>query len=619
LAAAEAHLNTLVRLGIRPDQIGAELQRQSLVDSGEYFEAMIKSVAKKREELEEQWQRMAIQLGTESEPVEDALRASVEERLMCRIWDHDQAVWGQVQPIASDPLAWLHIIEVMRENVPDLDAFTHAVVRDGFTKAVIVGMGGSSLLTRLFVRAFKPWIDLHKPSANRLELTALDSITTMDIEAITRNLDPAETLFIISSKSGETVETVALFKYIYQWIVSKLGEENAGSHFVAITNPETSLATIAGKHHFRRTFLDNPDMMGHFSALSYTGLVPAALLGVDIKRLLGRAQAMACNAHGCNQAVNGDNLAAQLGTTLGILAKSRRDKLMLSSSPLIHDFDNWIERIVAGSCGKAGQGIVPVTGELFRPGQLYKDDRIFVYHLLDGDEDINEQLALANEAGHPTITIRLKDVYDLGGLLFMWQMASAVAAHHLGVNPFTQPDLDNSKRLAGQMMEVYTRTGRLPEQETTALTAANLQAFIDSSRPNGYIAIQAFLPEDDEIVAALRRLRSHLAGRSGLAVTLGFAPRFLHRTGQLHKGGSRDGLFIQLTADPQQDLAIPDLDGGRGSTLTFGAMLQAQALGDALALRQAGRRIIHFNLGQDVLGGLERLTRIVEEQEPVFA
>jgi hypothetical protein len=444
-------------------------------------------------------------------------------------------------------------------------------------------------------------------------------------------LDPEHSLFLVSSKSGTTVETLSLFRFFYNWTASALGAGEAGAHFVAITDPGSPLADLAEKLGFRDIFLNDPDMGGRYSALSYVGLVPAALVGADISRLLGRARRM---SQSCGPDVEvEDNPAAQLGAVLGELAKAGRDKATVISSPGVASLGDWVEQLVAESTGKQGTGILPVVREPVAAKRKYGPDRLFVYHQLEEDAPTEAALEALREGGHPVIHLHLGDRYDVGALFFLWEMAVAIAGHRLGIHPFNQPNVERAKARAREIVYTYQVTGTLAS-ETPRLSLPGITIYGDaqgrtleevlevflgqdtSGAPSphskqSYIALQAFVPPTPETTAALQELRLGLRDRTGLATTFGYGPRFLHSTGQLHKGDTGQGLFIQLTADHPQDVAIPDKAGRPTSSLTFGTLIRAQALGDGQALWDAGRRVIRFHLEQQVVAGIERLTRSI--------
>ena len=378
---------------------------------------------------------------------------------------------------------------------------------------------------------------------------------------------------------------------------------------MAITDPGSRLADLAERYGFRATFLNDPNIGGRYSALSYFGLVPAALIGVDVPTLLDRAMTATCNSESCNCPVEGDNNGAWLGAILGELTKAGRDKVTIIASPAtaITSFGDWVEQLIAESTGKEGRGILPVVGEPLGSPDVYGDDRLFVHLRLNDDETHDAAVQALEEAGHPVVRLRLGDRYDLGGQFFLWEMATAVAGHRLGINPFDQPNVEAAKMLVRNMVAEYTETGALPRGETTPLTAEALNEFLAQAQPGDYITLQAYVQPTAETDAALLALRAWLRDRYRLATTVGYGPRFLHSTGQLHKGDAGHGLFIQFTADDPRDAPIPDQAGSPDSTMTFGVLKMAQALGDRQALLDAGRRVIRFHLEDDVVGGLKRL------------
>jgi glucose-6-phosphate isomerase len=435
----------------------------------------------------------------------------------------------------------------------------------------------------------------------------LDSTDPQAVRAAEKSLDLTKTLFIVSTKSGGTVETFSFFKYFYNRVAERVGAENAGKHFIAITDPGSRLADTAAQYCFRETFLNNPNIGGRYSALTYFGLIPAALVGVDVERLLDSAQVMTCNTDGCNCPVDGNNLGGQLGTVLGELAKAGRDKLTFVLSPKIESFGDWVEQLIAESTGKEGKGILPVVGEPLGAPDVYGNDRVFVYLKLADDSTHDRNIQALENAGHPVIRLFLNDEYDLGGQFFLWEMATAVAGTRLGINPFDQPNVEAAKILARKMVAEFTEKGAFPKTNSTPPSSAALKNFLEQSQPGAYIAIQAYIQPTVENDRALLDLRTRLRDATKLATTLGYGPRFLHSTGQLHKGDAGKGLFIQLTSQSTDDVVIPDEAGRPSWTLTFGKLKTAQALGDAQALRDECRKVIHFDLGADSLAGLKSL------------
>jgi hypothetical protein len=423
--------------------------------------------------------------------------------------------------------------------------------------------------------------------------------------ATEQQLNLGKTLFVVATKSGGTAETLSFFKYFYNQVAAELGQDNAGQHFVAITDPGSKLVDIAEKYDFRAVFLNDPNIGGRYSALSFFGLVPAALVGVDIALLLDRAMIAACNAGDDNCAPVEDNNASKLGAVMGALAQRGRDKITLITSPQLASFGDWVEQLIAESTGKDGKGILPVVGETVGAPDKYGPDRLFAYLRLDGDDTYDAQVKALADAGYPVIQLDLNDLYDLGAQFLLWEMATVVAGNRLGIQPFDQPDVEAAKIQTRKMIAAYQESGTLPEGETMSLSAANLQTFLNQAQPGDYIALQAYVMPTVETDAALQALRLHLRDKSKLAVTLGYGPRFLHSTGQLHKGDAGNGLFIQITGSMPQDLAIPDEAGRSESGISFGVLKTAQVLGDGAALRQAGRRVIHFHLGSDVAGEIQ--------------
>jgi glucose-6-phosphate isomerase len=543
-------------------------------------------------------------LGPYQAGVDAALTDIAAKRVIARIWDHDHTVWKPEPAEITNRLGWLHIAEVMSENVHRLEALAQAARDDGYTHVLLLGMGGSSLAPELFQKTF---------GAGGDDLAVLDSTDPATVLAHAERLDPRRTLFIVATKSGGTVETLSFFKFFYNWVSDALGAGQAGAHFVAITDPGSKLADLADQYGFRVTFLNDLNIGGRFSALSYFGLLPAALVGVDVPRLLNRALE-AARSCGPRVAVE-DNPGAWLGAVLSELARVGRDKVTFAISPAIASFGDWVEQLVAESTGKEGQGVLPVVGEPLGPPSVYKDDRLFVHLRLDGDETHDAAIRALEEAGHPVVRLRQHDLYGLGAQFFLWEMATAVAGHRLGINPFNQPNVEAAKVLARKMVAAYTEKGALPDSEPAPLSAGALDEFLTQAQPGdpstssgrSYVALQAYVQPTAQTDAALLALRTRLRDQFKLATMVGYGPRFLHSTGQLHKGDAGHGLFIQFTADDAQDAPIPDQAGSPDSSISFGVLKMAQALGDRQALLDAGRRVIRFHLGGDVIGGLEQL------------
>lgn len=562
--------------------------------------------------------------GTYLGPYEAAVNATLvsmaKEHIMARIWACDHTVWKPEPAEISNRLGWLHIAEAIEEDVPRLATFANAVRAEGFTHVLLLGMGGSSLAPEVLRKTFGV-------KAGYPDLAVLDSTDPDAILAQAKDLDLKRTLFVVSTKSGETAETISLFKFFCDQVLQTVGEKEASRHFVAITDPGTELADLAAEYRFRDRFLNDPNIGGRYSALSYVGLVPAALIGLDIRLLLERARAGARSA-GPDVAV-GDNLAAWLGAILGTLALKGRDKLTLVISPSIVSFGDWVEQLVAESTGKESKGILPVVGEPMGSPSAYGEDRLFVHLCLDGEPVYDEAIQTLASAGHPVVTLHLRDRYDLGEQFFLWEMATAVAGHLLGINPFDQPDVEAAKSLAREMIAAYLGKGTLPgekpnlEMEGIAIYIYDtfraetlreaLEAFLAQANLSipgrSYIALQAYIQPTRASDAALLRLRTCLRERYRLATTVGYGPRFLHSTGQLHKGDGGHGLFIQFTGDASRDVSIPEKAGQPSASITFGILKAAQAQGDLQALLRRRRRVIRFHLGKDVVGALERIAK----------
>jgi hypothetical protein len=433
----------------------------------------------------------------------------------------------------------------------------------------------------------------------------LDSTDPEQVRAIEARSDPARTLYIVASKSGSTTEPNMFLAYFWDRVRALKGAD-AGENFVAITDPATKMEQVAREHHFRRVFINPPDIGGRYSVLSYFGLVPAALLGIDVAALLDRAERMVQNAVASVPAHHSAGL--WLGAVLGEAALSGRDKLTLLTSEALRTFGYWVEQLIAESTGKLGKGIVPVEGEPAGAPERYGKDRLFVRLALAGEADPQVQPLI--EVGHPVVTITLEDRYDLGGEFFIWEVATAVAGAILQIDAFDQPNVQESKDNTVRLLREYEQKGRLPmdkpawQSDGVAIYARGavpslkrarklsraLAAHLSQVRPGDYLALTAYLPRTEQSEALLRQMRVAARDKLKVATTVGFGPRFLHSTGQLHKGGPKNGVFIQITADPVADLPIP------GEPITFGVLETAQALGDLQSLQARKRRAISVRL-----------------------
>jgi transaldolase/glucose-6-phosphate isomerase len=558
--------------------------------------------------------RESAKLGPYRNRIEAALNDLRKNRIMSRIHQKDHTLWKPSPAEITDRLGWLHSPDSMRSEISGINAFVKTVRDAGYTHALLLGMGGSSLAPEVFRKTFGV-------TEGYLDLAVLDSTDPAAVLAAAGRSDPSRTLFIVSTKSGGTVETFSFFRYFYNLLNNRIGPQQTGAHFIAITDPGSALAELAHSLGFRATFLNDPNIGGRYSALSFFGLVPAALIGLDTGTLLERAFALAEQERICAEDPMDVSDGAFLGAVLGEMAGIGRDKATFFFPAPLESFGNWLEQLIAESTGKAGKGIVPIVGE--PPGSRASSggDRLYLFFHLGGERNgIGHAEALA-AAGHPVLHVGLADSYDLGGQCFLWEMATAVAGHILGVNPFDQPDVEKAKVLARDMIARYRQGGALPMEQPSLSSrgitvfgraeagdpSESLLGFLGQATPFSYVVLQAYLPPTPETDMTLLKLRLAIRDRFYLATTAGYGPRFLHSTGQLHKGDGGRGLFIQLTADDATDVPIPDEPGKPESTVTFGILRAAQAAGDAEALRIAGRPVIRFHLGNDINGGLKTL------------
>ena len=544
-----------------------------------------------------------------------AVRARLDQlekdRFASRLWRMDPTLWSadpKVQPGIRGALGWLHVAEKMVEVLGDLAGFTREAQTAGFRHVVHMGMGGSSLAPLVFQRTFPPL-------PHGLPVTVLDTTDPATIAGVERAVPLAQTLFIVASKSGTTAEPAAFGEYFYAKLGALKGER-AGENFVAITDPGTPLVEEGLRRRYRRVFLNFPDIGGRYSALSYFGVVPAALQGVDVAGLLDRALRM---MHACAPSVPApENPGVALGAAMGELARRGRDKVTLLVAEPVATLGMWLEQLMAESTGKAGTGVLPVDGEPLGDPAVYGEDRLFAHIRLGRDDGaLDRGVQRLREAGHPVVTVQMDDALDLGQEFFRWEIATATAGAILGINAFDQPNVQESKDNTNRLLDGVRKDGRLPEEppaiveeplrlygdRTGRTIAGALGRWLAQGRPGDYIALMAYLPEEPATHQALQSIRVRLRNGTRLATTLGYGPRFLHSTGQYHKGGPATGLFLQLTADDGEDVSIP------GSPYTFGIFKRAQALGDLEALRRHGRRVIRIHLGGDVRQGLRDLER----------
>ncbi|HEV2201736.1 MAG TPA: bifunctional transaldolase/phosoglucose isomerase [Bryobacteraceae bacterium] len=520
---------------------------------------------------------------------------------VARLWAGDASLWtGQDE---ARWLAWLSVVDDQLKNAERFAQFSAEVKATGFTDAVLLGMGGSSLCPEVLRLSFgrtPGFPDLH----------VLDSTDPERIAAIESHIDIAKTLFIVASKSGSTLEP-NIFK---QYFFDRAGRD--GRRFIAITDPGSHMEQVAEAGGFWEIFHGVPGIGGRFSALSDFGMIPAAAMGIDAAELLRRAREMA-RACSAETAIDG-NPGALLGIVLGTLARAGHDKLTIFASPGIHDFGAWLEQLIAESTGKLGKGIIPVDREPLGSPEVYGNDRVFVYARLDAANDAGQDNAIdrIERAGHPVIRVALHDVYDVGREFFRWEFATAVAGAILGINTFDQPDVEASKIATRKLTGEFERTGSLPPETPAVIDGGVkifgtgvkgstldecLRAHLSTLKAGDYFALLAYIEMNAAHEAALTSMRKRVRDTRKVATCVGFGPRFLHSTGQAYKGGPNTGVFVQITADDARDLPVP------GQTYSFGVVKAAQARGDFQVLAERGRRALRVHLSADVAQGLATL------------
>jgi transaldolase/glucose-6-phosphate isomerase len=539
-----------------------------------------------------------------------------------RLWQRDASLWTGADE--AKWLGWLDIVAEQRTNVARLQRLAAELREANFTHAVLLGMGGSSLGAEVFANTFGAQTGWPK-------LLVVDSTNPADIKATEDAIDLARTLFIVSSKSGTTLEPNILKDYFFARVEDVLGKGKAGAQFIAITDPGSKLESAAKAEGFRHISFGKAEIGGRYSVLSDFGLVPAAVMGVDVERLLGSA-AIDVRACGPDDAVR-ENPGAMLGIVLGVLARETRDKLTIIASPGISDIGAWLEQLVAESTGKQGKGIIPLEGEPLAPPGLYGQDRLFAYLRLDEAPDERQDKAVARleQAGRPVVRIAISQRYEIGGEFFRWEMATAIAGAILGINPFDQPDVEASKVKTRELMDAYERNGSLPpetpfceddgivlfadEANAAALKQAGdnmtlagvLRAHLARVREKDYCALLVYVARNDAHHAQLQSMRTAIRDAKRVATCVGFGPRFLHSTGQDYKGGPNSGVFLQITSEHAVDLQVP------GRKYSFGAVVAAQARGDLAVLNERGRRALRVHLSADVKLGLERLDHAIRD------
>ena len=540
-----------------------------------------------------------------------------------RLWQKDASLWT-----GSDEANWLGWLDIVDEQIAHRDQL-RKVAEDiqsaGFQHVLLLGMGGSSLGPEVLRMTFGK-------TPGFPELHVLDSTDPAQVKAFEGQIDIAKTLFIVSSKSGSTLEPNIFKQYFFERTKQVVGAEKAGSHFIAITDPGSKMQQVAEADHFRAIFYGRPSIGGRYSALSNFGMVPAAVMGLDTKKFLDRAAEM---VRACGESTSvEENPGVMLGIILGSAALARHDKVTIITSPGISDLGAWLEQLIAESTGKLGKGIIPVDREQLAAPEAYGNDRVFVHIRLESEPDADQETKVAalEKVGHPVVRIVMADTYALGQEFFRWEIATAVAGSILGINAFNQPDVEASKVATRTLTTEYEKTNSLPaekpvmedggiklftdEKNAAALAKAAggaksfdgyLKAHLDRIHAGDYFAVLGYIPMNSEHESALQKIRHAVRDQKRVATCLGFGPRFLHSTGQAYKGGPNSGVFLQITCDDAVDLPVP------GQKYTFGVVKAAQARGDFQVLAERGRRALRLHLGPNVKAGLATVLAAVKK------
>jgi glucose-6-phosphate isomerase len=537
-----------------------------------------------------------------------------------RFWQKDPSLWtGDGE---EKWLGWIDIVERQQKELPNLAELGADVETGGFKTVLLVGMGGSSLCPEVLAETFGRQTGF--PA-----LHIVDSTDPAQVKAAREKVKLKETLVIVSSKSGSTLEPNILKQYFFEEMKYAVGADEVGSHFVAITDPGSKMEQVAKADGFRYIFYGDPQIGGRYSALSNFGMVAATVAGLDAGKLLAEAAKAVASA----KLAPGENPAVELGLILGTAANAGRDKITIFTSPEIYDLGAWLEQLIAESTGKLGKGITPVDREAIAAPEVYGKDRIFAYIRLAGTADKSQdaKVAALEAAGHPVVHIEIADLYEIFGQFFSWEVATAVAGSVMGINPFNQPDVESAKIETRALTTAYEKTGQLPEREPVlvdkgiklyateayagtlkaaapaATLAGYLHAHLNQIHAGDYFAALAFLPMFPQYEAMIQGFRHKVRDAKRVATCLGFGPRFLHSTGQDYKGGPNTGIFLQITADSAVDVDIP------GQKYSFGVVIEAQAAGDLAVLESRGRRAVRVHLGADVAAGLRTLAAAVDE------
>ena len=621
---AQAIMQRAAECGIEMTAVTARLRQDGVRMFAASHDQLMGAISRKRLELlGSEINRQTCAAGSCDAGIAATLTELHEQNFVRRLWDRDPTLWHQdpaPQAIIRKALGWLSVSERQVGQAARLQTFADGVRDAGFQHILLLGMGGSSLCPEVCRMTFGV-------IPGRPALHVLDSTVPSQVKSFEAQVDLEHTLCIVASKSGSTTEPLVFQKYFFERMRQVKGDR-AGEHFVAITDPGSLLEQMAKELKFREIFPGVPEIGGRYSALSNFGIVPAALMGVDVGALLSRAERMRFS---CDASVPAaDNPGVVLGATLGALAKAGRDKVTFIISPAVSALGGWFEQLIAESTGKEGRGIIPVDDEPLGAPKVYGADRVFAYLRCAEGADPKQDAAVdaLQAAGHPVIRIDVTDVINLGQEFFRWEIAVATAGSLLGINAFDQPNVQESKDFTRAYLEQFQKNGRLPE-ETPMVTDGDIRLFADDANQQAlqgasslaqvvaahlsrvqsgdYVAINAYVERTPAIHDRFRRIRAAVRDAKQVATTLGYGPRFLHSTGQLHKGGPNTGVFFQVTADADPDLAIP------GEPYSFGVLAAAQALGDMKSLVARNRRVIRIHLGRDVEGGIKRIQDAVKE------
>src|SRR5262245_41799413 len=562
---AKADLEALHTYEIDLSEVTDTLLEEGIASFSKDFDSLLHTIATKLEQVRGGRQRQRTALSTMLAPVSERLQRIDRDKVLERIWRRDHTVWKDEPTEITNRLGWLSVTDVMHERIAELEAFAEEAAADGFETAVLLGMGGSSLAPEVFMRTFGS-------ADGGLELIVLDTTHPATIKRVAGELDLRTTLFIVASKSGGTTETLSHFAHF--WDTTPIGHQ-----FVAITDPGTPLETLAREHGFRHVFLNPDDIGGRYSALSYFGLVPACLIGAPLHEVLDRAEEMEVATARVVPAAQSPG--ATLGALMAEAARAGRDKLTLALPPEIASFGSWAEQLIAESTGKEGRGIVPIVNEPLGAPDVYGRDRVFV---AIGEHDALDTLDALESVGHPVARLAFDDREQIGGEFFRWELATAIAGSILGINAFDQPNVQEAKDATKEILA----SGSVEDPGFD-----DLGALLKEVGEGDYVAILAYLDRTSETEDAIERVRLAFRDRYRVATTSGFGPRFLHSTGQLHKGGANNGVFIQVVDRRRSvDVPIP------GQPYTFGTLIDAQALGDLRSLRMRGRRVARVTFDQ---------------------